>query len=70
MRYTEEELFDFMDSGRRVRVTCTDGQVFVGRCWAYSSLSNEEDFGIDEATIDIECGVMLKLSEIESIEVC
>ena len=70
MSYTEKELFDFMDSGRKVRVTCTDGQVFVGRCWAYSSAYNEEEFCINEATLDVECGVVLKLSEVKSIELC
>ena len=45
MTVTEKEMFDFMDSRRNVRVTCTDGGVLVGQCWAYGAEVSEELFG-------------------------
>ena len=68
MKYTEEELFEFMDSGKKVRVTCADGQVFAGRCWAYGAVVSEEEFGISEPCLDVGCSTILQLREIEKIE--
>ena len=68
MIYTEKDLFEYMDSGRVVRVTATDGQEYVGRCWAYSAAVSEEEFNIAEPTLDVGCSVMLALSEIQKIE--
>ena len=45
MRPTEKDLFDYMDSGRDVRVTCTDGDTLTGRCWAYGAVVSEKEFG-------------------------
>jgi len=68
MSCTEKELFEIMDSGREVRVTCKDGKTFTGRCWAYGAVVSEEEFGIKEPTLDVGCGTMLALSEIEKVE--
>lgn len=67
MRYTQKELFDFMESEKNVRVTCKDGKFFVGRCWAYSAGQNLEEDGIDEPSIEVR-DTILYLSEIEQIE--
>ena len=53
MKVTEKELFDFMDSGRNVRVTCTNGDVLVGQCWAYGAEVSEEEFGEKEPCLDV-----------------
>lgn len=68
MNCTEKELFDYMDSRRAVRVTCTDGQIFTGKCWAYGTVVSGEEFGIYEPTLDIGCGTVLAASKIEKIE--
>lgn len=68
MSYTEKDLFEFMDSGRTVRVTDGDGKEHVGQCWAYGAVTSEEEFGIAEPSLDIGCGVVLALSEIQKIE--
>ena len=67
MRYSEEDLFKYMESCRPVRVTAEDGQEFEGLCWAYSALTNQEDFEIPEATLEIG-SVSLLQSEITKIE--
>ena len=67
MKYTLKDLFDFMESGRYVRVTCTDGKIFRGRCWAYSSIQNMEEDGIDEPSLEVQ-DTILYLSEIQTIE--
>ena len=67
MKYTLRDLFDFMESGRPVKVTCTDGKVFQGRCWAYSRVQNMEEDGIDEDSLEVE-STMLYLSDISVIE--
>lgn len=67
MKYTLKDLFDFMESEKQVKVTCKDGKTFVGKCWAYSSVANFEDDGIDEHSIEVQ-DTMLYLSEIEKIE--
>lgn len=68
MSYTERDLFDYMDSGRTVKVTDDDGKEHVGQCWAYSAVTSKEEFGIAEPTLDIGCSVVLALSEIRKIE--
>ncbi len=68
MKYTEKDLFDFMDLGKEVRVTCTDGKIFIGRCWAYGRIVSEEEYGIDEPCLDVGGSTLLRLSEIECIE--
>ena len=65
--YTMKDLFLFMDTGRSVRVTCTDGRVFEGRCWTYGDVQNEEEYGIEEPSIEVQ-DTMLFASEIEKIE--
>ena len=56
-----------MDSRKVVRVTCIDGQVLTGLCWAYSAVTNQEDFDIPEATLEVGSTSLLQ-SEIEKIE--
>lgn len=68
MKLTEKELFDFMDSGREVRVTCTDGDLLTGRCWAYGSEVAKEEFGEDEPCLDVGCSTIVTLSQIKKIE--
>lgn len=65
--YTMGELFDFMESGRPVRVTCKDSRVFEGPCWAYGDVQNEEEYGIDEPSIEVQ-DTMIFSSEIKKIE--
>ena len=65
--YTEKDLFDFMESSCCVKVTCRDGMTFSGRCWAYSSVTNLEEDGIDEPSIEVR-NTMIYLSEIDRIE--
>ena len=67
MSYSLKDLFDFMESGRPVKVTCTDGKVFQGRCWAYSSVTNLEEDGIDEPGLEVG-NTMLYLSEISIVD--
>ena len=67
MNYTQKELFEFMNSERPVKVTCTDGEIFSGRCWAYSAGENLEEDGIDEPSLEIE-NTMLYLHEIKKVE--
>ena len=67
MKYTIKDLFAFMDSGRDVRVICTDGEILTGRCWAYSNIENEEEFGVNEPSLEIG-NISLYASEIEKIE--
>ena len=67
MKYSMKELFDFMESERRVKVTCTNGKSFSGRCWAYSDVCNMEEYGINEPSIEIG-STMIYQSEIQSIE--
>ena len=61
-KYTMEDLFGFMDAKRPVRVTCTDGRVFKGPCWAYGDVQNEEEYGVEVQD------AMLFSSEIQEIE--
>lgn len=68
MKYTMEKLFAFMDSGRAVSVIGTDGQTYTGRCWAYGSAENEEEYGVYEPSIDVGPGILLYASEIAHIE--
>jgi small nuclear ribonucleoprotein (snRNP)-like protein len=67
MKYTLKDLFDFMESGRPVKVTCKDGKIFQGRCWAYSSVQNMEEDDIDEPSLEVQ-DTILYLSEIQTIE--
>lgn len=67
MKYTQEELYEFMDSRRPIKVTCTDGEIFSGMCWAYSSGHNLEEEGVDEPSIEVR-DTLLYLHEIEKIE--
>lgn len=68
MKYTMKDLFDFMHSAREVKVTDVDGNVMIGRCWAYGSVDNEEEYGVFEPSLEIGPGVTLYASEIEKIE--
>jgi len=68
MKYTEKELYDFMDTQREVKVTCTDGQEFTGQCWAYCAVVCKEEYGIDEPCLDVG-STQIRSSEIEKIEV-
>lgn len=67
MKYTMQDLFRFMESGKPVKVTCTDGKIFSGRCWAYSDSYNNEADGIDEPSLEVG-NITIYLSEIQSIE--
>ncbi len=67
MKYSMNELFDFMELGRPVKVTCIDSKTFSGRCWTYSDVVNMEEDGIDEPSLEVE-STMIYQSEIQSIE--
>ena len=67
MKYTDQQLYEFMADERIVKVTSTSGNVYVGRCFAYSSVTNEEDFGIAEASLEVQ-DTILYLHEIKKIE--
>ena len=67
MKYTQKDLFDFMESGKKVTVVSADGASYTGKLFAYSSGTNLEEFGVDEPSIEV-CDTMLYLSEIEKIE--
>lgn len=67
MKYSMKDLFDFMESGKQVKVTCHDGSVFQGRCWAYSDVCNLEEDGIDEPSLEVQDTVVY-LSGILTIE--
>jgi len=67
MKYTEKDLYDFMDSGQEILLITTDGLQFKGRCWAYSETASHEECGLDEPFIEVGSTVIF-LSEIESIE--
>jgi hypothetical protein len=67
MKYSMQDLFGFMESERQVKVTCTDGKSFSGRCWAYSDVYNKEADGIDEPSLEVG-NITIYLSEIQSIE--
>ena len=68
MTVTEKEMFDFMDSRRNVRVTCTDGGVLVGQCWAYGAEVSEELVGEKEPCLDVGCSTIIPMSQIDRIE--
>lgn len=68
MKVTEKELFDFMDSDREVRVTCADGEILEGKCWAYGAAVSGAEFGEDEPCLDVGCGTIIPLSQIKAIE--
>ena len=65
--YTMKELFDFMESEKEVRVTSVDGKVYTGRCWAYGDVQNDEEYGINEPSLEVQ-DTTLYASEIEKIE--
>lgn len=67
MAYSEKQLFEFMDSERQVLVTCDDGQLFKGRCWAYGSVYNDEEFKRIEPSLQVGSTV-LYAGEIAKIE--
>lgn len=67
MKYSELDLFEFMDSEKNICVTDTDGKKRTGRCWAYSSVFNEVEDGISEPSIEVQ-DTVLYLHEIEKIE--
>lgn len=67
MKYSLKDLFDFMESEKVVKVTCLDGEVFQGRCWAYSSVQNLEEDGVDEPSLEVQ-DTVLYLSDIQTIE--
>lgn len=67
MIYTEKQLYGFMSDDRPVKVTTKDGQVFFGKCYAYSAISNEVDFGINQPSIEVQ-DTILYSDEIRTIE--
>ena len=67
MKYTEKQLFEFMDAKKPVKVTSVDGDVFTGMCWAYSSVTNDSEFGVSAPSIEIE-DTVLYTHEIKTIE--
>lgn len=67
MKYCMKDLFDFMESGRVVKVTDTGGKSYTGKCWSYSDVQNNEETGIDEPSIEVQ-DTILYLSEIQKIE--
>lgn len=67
MRYCMKDLFDFMESGKEIKVTDTDGKVYIGKCWAYSDVQNKEESGVDEPSIEVQ-DTILYLTEIQKIE--
>lgn len=67
MKYTLQELMTFMESAKKVRVTCTDGTAYTGRCWAYSAGTNLEEFGVDDHSVEIG-DTQIYLKEINTIE--
>lgn len=67
MKYTEKELFKFMDSKKPVKVTAKTGEVFTGKCWAYSAIFNDEEDGVPEASLEVG-NISMYLNEIEKIE--
>ena len=67
MKYSEAELFVFMESKREVHVTDTNGRIRVGRCWARSAVANENEDGISEPSLEVQ-DTILYASEIEKIE--
>ena len=56
-----------MAEERPIKVTSTSGKVYVGLCWAYSSVTNEADFGVDEASLEVQDTILYQ-REIEKIE--
>ena len=66
MSYTEKELYEFMDARRPVEVTSVNGNVYTGMCWAYSSVCNAEEEGINEPSLEVQ-DTVLYLHEIEKI---
>lgn len=67
MKYSEDQLFAFMDARRPVKVTSISGKVYTGMCWAYSSGFNAEEEGIDEPSLEVQ-DTLLFLHEIQKIE--
>ena len=64
--YSEKELFGFHE--KKVRIKTTDGETLEGICWAYGSVQNESDLGVDEASLEIGDFVCFQ-SDIEKIEI-
>ena len=67
MKYSEDQLFAFMDARRPVKVTSVSGKVYTGMCWAYSCGFNMEEEGIDEPSLEVQ-DTLLFLHEIQKIE--
>lgn len=67
MKYTQKDLFDFMESGKEVTVISTDGVSYTGKLFAYSSGTNLEEFGIDEPSIEVR-DTLLYLSDVDKID--
>lgn len=67
MKYTQKDLFAFMESGKKVTVVSTDGETYTGKLFAYSSGTNSEEFGVDEPSLEV-CDTMLYLSDVDKIE--
>ena len=67
MKYTEKDLYDFMETERVVRVTSVSGKVYTGQCWAYCAVVCEEEYGRRETRLEVGLTV-LWLSEIAKIE--
>ena len=66
MKYSEKELYEYMDSQRPVCVITKDGQEYVGQCWAYSSDVSSDEYGLDEACLDMG-GIIVPASDIKEI---
>ena len=67
MRYTQQQLYDFMASERPVKVISATGKVYTGLCYAYSSATNEEEFGVDAPSLEVQ-DTALYSYEIQRIE--
>ena len=63
MNYTVENLFEFMDSERVIKVTEKSGKKSKGKCWAYTGIGDGE-----VPYLDIGPGIIVKLTDIEKIE--
>lgn len=62
-----KDLFNFMDTGKTVKVTGKSGETYVGRCWAYGDVQNESDYGVAEPSVEVQ-DTMIFSSEIEKSE--
>jgi hypothetical protein len=55
------------DDGKTIHVTLRNGEMYCGPCWAYSEYTMKEEYGIDEACLEIGPGMLVPINEIVSI---